>query len=156
MANFSAWCDLIFLDTPSMWVPTFLFVHFLGNSFFKIGLMSFYIISIVLFWWGGHCCPMQCDLLKIYCAPPNLGIARTWICWLNFAQRPIFSGLRFFNEPEISDSGPLALVPPGGLVLRIFTSWKNPSTSAGLEPANLGSQGEHITLRPTIISINKC
>ena len=25
---------------------------------------------------------------------------------LNFAQRPIFSGLRFFNEPEISDSGP--------------------------------------------------
>jgi hypothetical protein len=23
---------------------------------------------------------------------------------LNFSQRPIFSGLRFFNEPEISDS----------------------------------------------------
>ena len=42
---------------------------------------------------------------KIYCAPPNLGITRTWMCWLNFAQRPIFSGLRFFNEPKISDSG---------------------------------------------------
>ena len=27
---------------------------------------------------------------------------RTWICRLNFAQGPIFSGLRFFNEPEIS------------------------------------------------------
>ena len=47
-----------------------------------------------------------------------------------------FSGLRFFNEPEISDSGP-PKVPPGGLVLRIFTSWKSPSTSVGFEPANL-------------------
>ena len=27
-----------------------------------------------------------------------------WIHWLNFAQRPVFSGLRFFNETEISDS----------------------------------------------------
>ena len=43
---------------------------------------------------------------QIYCAPPNLGITRTWMCWLNFAQRPIFSGLRFFNESEISDMGP--------------------------------------------------
>ena len=46
-------------------------------------------------------------LFQIYCAPPNLGI-RTLICRLNFAQIPIFSGLRFFNEPEISDSGPPA------------------------------------------------
>ena len=45
---------------------------------------------IVLFWWSGDCCPMLCDLFKIYCAPPNLGITRTWICRLNFAQRPIF------------------------------------------------------------------
>ena len=20
-----------------------------------------------MFWWGGHCCPMHCDLFKIYC-----------------------------------------------------------------------------------------
>ena len=33
--------------------------------------------GIVLYRWGGHCCPMQCDLFKIYCAPPNLGITRT-------------------------------------------------------------------------------
>ena len=39
-------------------------------------------------------------------------------------------------------------VPPGGLVLRIFTSWKNPSTSAGFVPANLGSRGKHVTPRP--------
>ena len=64
-----------------------------------------YFFKIVLYWWGGHCCPMHCDLFKINCAPPNLGITRTWICRLNFAQRTIFSGLRFFNEPEISDSG---------------------------------------------------
>ena len=33
-------------------------------------------------------------------------------------------------------------------MLRIFTSLKSPSTSAGFEPANLGSRGEHVTLRP--------
>ena len=41
---------------------------------------------------------------------PNLG-TRTWIWRLNFAQRPIFSGLRFFNKPEISHSGPPAYSP---------------------------------------------
>ena len=51
---------------------------------------------IVLYWRGGHWCPMHCDLFEICCAPR--------ICRLNFAQRPIFLGLRFFNEPEISDS----------------------------------------------------
>ena len=80
------------------------------------------LYCIVLCWWGRHCCPMHYDRFKIYCAPPNLGITRTWICRLNFAQRFIFSGLRFFNEPEISN--PQLKVPPGGLVLRNFTSWK--------------------------------
>ena len=64
---------------------------------------------LYLYWWGGHCCPTHCDLFKIYCAPPNLGITRTWIGRLKFAQRLIFSVLRFFNEPEVSDSGPLSL-----------------------------------------------
>ena len=41
------------------------------------------------------------------------------MCRLNFAQRSIFSG-----------------------------SGKNPSTSAGFEPANLGSLGDHVTPRP--------
>ena len=40
-------------------------------------------------------------------------------------------------------------VPFGGHVLRIFTSWKNSSTSAWFEPANLGSRGEHSPPRPT-------
>ena len=44
-------------------------------------------------------------------------------------------------------------VSPGGLVLRIFTSWKNPSTSAGFELANLDSRGEQVTPRPTLMSL---
>ena len=54
---------------------------------------------------------MHCDLFEIYWAPLNLGITRTSICRLNFAQRPIFSGLRFFNEPKILDSGSPAPLP---------------------------------------------
>ena len=46
-------------------------------------LYSIRLYCIVLYWRGGHCCPMHCDLFKIYCA-------RTWICRLNVAQRPIF------------------------------------------------------------------
>jgi hypothetical protein len=33
--------------------------------------------------------------------------------------------------------------PPKELVLRIFITLKNPSTSVGIEPANLGSSGKH-------------
>ena len=35
-----------------------------------------------------------------------------------------------------------------GSVLRIFFSLKNPTTSAGVEPANLGTKGQHSTSRP--------
>ena len=35
-------------------------------------------------------------------------------------------------------------------MLRIFTFWKNPSTSVGFEPANFRSRGEHVTPRPLI------
>jgi hypothetical protein len=33
--------------------------------------------------------------------------------------------------------------PPKEVVLQIFITLKNPSTSVGIEPANLGSSGEH-------------
>jgi hypothetical protein len=33
--------------------------------------------------------------------------------------------------------------PPKEVVLRIFITLKNPPTSVGIEPANLGSSGEH-------------
>jgi hypothetical protein len=35
------------------------------------------------------------------------------------------------------------ICPPKEVGLRIFITLKNPSTSAGIEPANLGSSGEH-------------
>ena len=35
------------------------------------------LYCIVLNLRGGHCCPVHCDLSKIYCASPNLGITRT-------------------------------------------------------------------------------
>ena len=87
--------------------------------------------------------------LKIYCAPPNLGITRTWICRLNFFLRVLFfQAWGSLTSLKSQSRDPQLKVPPGGLVLRIFTSWKNPSTSVGFEPANLGSRGEHVTPRP--------
>ena len=42
---------------------------------------------------------------------------------IKFCLSLIFSGLSFFNEPEISETpDPQLEVPPGGLVFRIFTS----------------------------------
>jgi len=50
--------------------------------------------------------------------------------------------------PQIYDMGPTALFP-----LRRKASWgffrsKNPTASAGFEPANLGTKGQHTTPRP--------
>ena len=95
------------------------------NRVVLVRTVNVFMYCIVLMGWSllpNALRPFQ-DLL----CSANLSITRTWICRLNFAQRPFFSGLRLFNEPEISDS---LKVPPGGLVLRIFTSWKNPSTSS--------------------------
>jgi hypothetical protein len=46
------------------------------------------------------------------------------------------------------------------VVLRIFFALKNPTASAGFEPANLGTKGQHATPRPpkppsTVFSRNK-
>ena len=53
-----------------------------------------------------------------------------------------------FNEPEISDSEPMAYRPSQKTSAQDFYILKNPSTSAGFEPANLGPKGEYITPRP--------
>jgi len=45
--------------------------------------------------------------------------------------------------PQIYDMGPTALLP-----LRGFFRPKNPTASAGFEPANLGTKGQHATPRP--------
>ena len=84
-----------------------------------------------------------------YCTPPNLGIARTCMCRLILLRGIFFQAWRSLTSLKFQTREPQLKVNPGGLVLRIFTSWKNPSTSAGFEPANLGSRGEHVTMRPS-------
>ena len=79
---------------------------------------------------------MHCDLLEIYCVPPNLSI-RARICRINYAQRPIYLDLTFFKEPEISDSGPQLKFPPGGFVLRIFKTWKTHRPQSDLNSRTL-------------------
>jgi len=45
--------------------------------------------------------------------------------------------------------GPTAFTsPPKEGVLRVFFCPKNPTASAGCEPANLGTKGQHATYRP--------
>ena len=73
-------------------------IHTNNLKMFYLYLFFFY------FFMGWSLLPNALRPFKIYCAPPNLSITRTWICLLNFAQCWIFSGLRFFNEPEISHS----------------------------------------------------
>ena len=57
--------------------------------------------------------------------------------------------LGIFYMPQIYDMGPMALLP-----LRRKACWgffsplKNPTASAGFEPANLGTKGQHATPRP--------
>ena len=72
-------------------------LHCLQNRSFTKGVLHFlYCIVFVLLGWS--LLPNALRPFKIYCAPPNLGITRTWICRLNFAQRPIFSDMRFLTR----------------------------------------------------------
>ena len=87
----------------------------------------------IVLYWGGQCYPMHCDIFLDLLCSPNLD-TRTWIWRLNFAQRPIFSSMRFFNEPAWSPSR--RTCAPDFYVL------KNPLILAGFEPANLGSRGD--------------
>ena len=95
---------------PSTW-PKY---HFTSNTFaFVFVLMGWSLLPNVL------------RPLQICCAPPKVGI-RTWIWRLNFAQRHIFQALTSLKSQTWDHQ---LKVPPGGLGLRIFTSWKkNPWT----------------------------
>ena len=101
-------------------------VRLLFSSIFKGGHV---VYCIVLYWKGGHCCSIHCDLVKIYCAPSNLCITKTWICGLNFAQRPSFSGLRFFNVNVIPDSDFQLKLPPEDEHVTLRLPWP---TSCGI------------------------
>ena len=50
--------------------------------------------------------------------------------------------------PQIYDMGPTALLPSEGRRADDFFRPKIPTPSAGSEPANLGTKGQHATPRP--------
>jgi hypothetical protein len=51
--------------------------------------------------------------------------------------------------PQICDMGQEGFYfPSEEAVLRIFFALKNPTASAGFEPANLGTKGQQATSRP--------
>ena len=50
-----------------------------------------------------------------------------------------------FYMPQICDMGQTALLP---FRAKDFLALKNPKTSAGFEPANLGTKSQHATSRP--------
>jgi hypothetical protein len=57
--------------------------------------------------------------------------------------------LEIFYVQQICDMGTDGFTsPPKEGVLRIFFALKNPTASAGFEPANLGTKGQHATSRP--------
>jgi hypothetical protein len=56
--------------------------------------------------------------------------------------RLLFTPLGTFYVPQIYDMGPTDLLPFRRKAL------KNPTASAGFEPANLGTKGQHVTPRP--------
>ena len=49
---------------------------------------------------------------------------------------------------QIYDMGPTALLPFEGRRAEDFFALKNPTASAGFEPANLGTKGQYATPRP--------
>ena len=53
-----------------------------------------------------------------------------------------------FYMPQICDMGQTALVPFRRRAEDFFFAPKNPTASAGFEPANLGTKGQHATSRP--------
>ena len=64
---------------------------------------------------------------------------------IKFCSEAYFLDLRLFNEPEILDSRLAAWSPSRRTITQDFyVLKKNPSTSAGFEPANLSSWGKHV------------
>jgi hypothetical protein len=68
----------------------------------------------------------------------------------NFAESSEFHAtLGIFYMPQIYDMGQTALLPlRRGSHAEDFFALKNPTASAGFEPANLGTKGQHATPRP--------
>ena len=56
----------------------------LPEGLFPVGLLLLLLLLLYCIERGDHCCPMHCDLFKIYRAPPNLGINQSpWLYEVN-------------------------------------------------------------------------
>ena len=83
---------------------------------------------------------------QIYCVLPNLGVTRTWICRLNFAQRPIFS-----TSLKSQTQDPQLKVAPGELCSGFLRPEKIHRPQPGLNPRSWISRRARYpeTPRPT-------
>ena len=68
-----------------------------------------------------------------------------WNYWAKVATSMPLLGI--FHMPQICDMGQTALLPsrPEGRRAEDFFALKNPTASAGFQPANLGTKGQHAT-----------
>ena len=66
-------------------------------------------------------------------------------------------GLRFFYVPQICNTGPTTLL---SFLRKLYSGFllseKNPSTSAGFKPVNLGSSGEYDNHGTTGVDVRHC
>jgi hypothetical protein len=67
----------------------------------------------------------------------------------NFAEMKTFTPFRdLLYAANLRHGTEGFTAPPKEGVLRIFFALKNLTASAGFQPANLGTKGQHVTLRP--------
>jgi hypothetical protein len=86
---------------------------------------------------------------KLLIRPPERSRRNMAKEMLNLPTKYLFHTRRFFNMPQSYDMGPTALLPLCRNSCYSFLSpLKIPSSSAGFEPANLGSNVNHTTTRP--------
>ena len=60
-----------------------------------------------------------------------------------FCSEAVISAWGSFTSHKSTRRDPRLYFPSEGSRTQDFTLWKNPSTSAGIEPANLGTRGEY-------------
>jgi len=78
----------------------------------------------------------------------NVGLWAKKMSGSNCLNSDFHLNLGIFYMPQIYDMGSTALLPLRRKACWGFFRPKNPTVSAGFEPANLGTKGQHATSRP--------
>ena len=105
-------------------------------SFFDRFFLNFVVM-------GWSLLPNELRSFQDLCVPLNLDMTRTWICRLNFAQRPTFQAWGSLTSLKSQTRD-----PPEDLCSGFSRPEKIHRPQPDLNPANLGSRGEHVTPRP--------